>query len=63
MTDKIKITKFEAFNQFKELHADFIRENKDDVVAIRIAWNDYKDVLLKDGTITEKQYNTWSQPF
>lgn len=63
MTTKIKITKLEAIDQFKEIYADYIKENKDDKVAIRTAWNDYTDMLLKDGILTEDQYNTWSQPF
>lgn len=63
MTTKIKITKLEALDQFKEMYADFLKENRDDKVAVRTAWNDYTDYLLKDGMITENQYNTWSQPF
>lgn len=63
MTTKIKITKLEAIDQFKEIYADYIKENKDDKIAIRTAWNDYTDMLLKDGILTENQYNTWSQPF
>lgn len=58
-----KITKLEALDQFKEIYADYIKENKDDKIAIRTAWNDYTDMLLKDGILTENQYNTWSQPF
>lgn len=63
MTNKIKITKLEALDQFKEIYADFLKENWDDKIAIRTAWNDYTDMLLKDGILTENQYNTWSQPF
>lgn len=63
MTTKIKITKLEALDQFKEIYADYIKENKDDKIAIRTAWNDYTDMLLKDGILIEDQYNTWSQPF
>lgn len=58
-----KITKRETLEQFKEIYADYIKENKDDKIAIRTAWNDYTDMLLKDGILTENQYNTWSQPF
>jgi len=57
------MTKAEAINQFKEIYADYIEENRDDKVAIRTAWNDYTDFLMKDGDITEFQYNTWTQPF
>lgn len=57
------MTKAEAINQFKEVYAGYIEENRDDKVAIRTAWNDYTDFLMKDGDITEFQYNTWDQPF
>lgn len=35
----------------------------DDKPALREAWNNYIDMLCKDGDITEKQYNNWSNPF
>lgn len=57
------MTKAQALKQFKELYASFLKENKQDKVAIRTAWNDYTDMLTKDGEITENQYNTWTQPF
>lgn len=57
------MTKVEAIEQFKETHSDYIEENKDDKVAIRTAWNDYTDYLMKDGDITENQCNNWTQPF
>lgn len=60
---KLKMNKLEALDQFKETHAEYMKENKGDKVAIRTAWNDYTDFLMKDGMITEKQYETWSQPF
>lgn len=60
---KLKMNKNQAFDQFKETYAEFIKENKNDKVAIRTAWNDYTDFLMKDGMITEKQYKTWTQPF
>ena len=34
-----------------------------DKVALREAWNNYTDSLCKDGLITERQYETWSNPF
>lgn len=57
------MTKAEAINQFKEIYTDYLEENKKDRVAIRTAWNDYTDFLMKDGDITEFQCNTWAQPF
>jgi hypothetical protein len=36
---------------------------KGDVVAKREAWNDFTDMLCKEGDITMNQYNNWSNPF
>ena len=53
----------EAVEQFKYSHSAFLEAKKDDVIAIRTAWNDYTHFLLEDEIITEEQYNTWDQPF
>ncbi|ABA47037.1 gp68 [Synechococcus phage syn9] len=34
-----------------------------DVVAKREAWNNFTDMLCKEGDITMNQYNNWSNPF
>ena len=34
-----------------------------DVIARREEWNDWVDMLLRSGSITEKQYFGWSNPF
>ncbi len=57
------LTYNEAIEQFKYSHSAFLEVNKDDIVAIRTAWNDYTHFLLEDEIITEEQYNTWDQPF
>lgn len=57
------MTKNEAVKNFKETYSDFIKKNKKDKIAIKTAWNDYTDFLLKGGNITQKQYDTWTQPF
>ena len=36
---------------------------KTDTVAKREAWNDFTDMLCKEGDITMNQYNNWSNPF
>lgn len=36
---------------------------RDDVIAKRESWNNYTDALCKDGEITLKQYENWSNPF
>jgi hypothetical protein len=35
---------------------------KNDKPAQRMAWNNYTDMLCKDGQITQKQYDTWIGP-
>tara|TARA_R110002153_G_scaffold7472_2_gene33564 strand:+ start:304 stop:477 length:174 start_codon:yes stop_codon:yes gene_type:complete len=34
-----------------------------DAIARREEWNDFVDMLLRSGNITEKQYFGWSNPF
>ena len=36
---------------------------KTDKIAKRIAFGDFTDMLCKNGDITLKQYETWSNPF
>lgn len=36
---------------------------KGDVVWKRQEWNDFTDALCKEGYISSKQYETWSNPF
>lgn len=60
------IKKTTALEVFKEELQHAIKNNviaKGDKPAIREAWNNYTDMLRKDNMITDKQYNTWSQPF
>ena len=47
-------------NYFREYPDQF---PKGDVIAKREFFNDYTDGLCKDGDITLKQYETWSNPF
>jgi hypothetical protein len=35
----------------------------DDDIWHREAWNNYTDMLCKDGHITEDEYNTWDNPY
>jgi hypothetical protein len=59
------MTKREALQQFKsEILPEVIKKyGKNDKVAIREAWNNWTDYLCKDGQITAKQYNNWTNPF
>jgi hypothetical protein len=40
-----------------------LRYGRQDHVAIAEAWNNFTDMLHKDGEITAKQYDTWTNPF
>ena len=57
---ELTMTKKQAIKLFNEVFGDSFG---DDIVAKRTAWNDFTDSLMKDGEITETQYDTWTQPF
>ena len=62
------MNKQQALEDFK---ASFNYENpngfrealKRDKLAVALAWGFYKEVLFKDGEITLKQYQSWTNPF
>lgn len=60
-----KMTKAEALKDFRENIAPEIRKRygRGDSIAMREAWSDYTDMLCKDRMITNKQYDTWDNPF
>lgn len=64
----MRLTKKTALSIFKEElnrrieSGNWIYYNTD-VTAKREAWNNYTDSLCKDGMITKRQYDTWSNPF
>ena len=62
----MRLTKKQALAVFKGQ----LKENErfynlivKDKVALRESWNNFTDSLCKDELITERQYDTWSQPF
>ena len=59
------MTKHDVILEFKELfpRENFIYQKSFDTVARDEAWNNFTDSLCKDGRITMKQYETWSNPF
>ena len=59
---KKPMTKAQAIKQFKSLYEAWGCSD-DDVIAKRTYWNDYTDLLCKNGQITFKQYENWGQPF
>lgn len=54
------MTKQQAEKDFKELYEDVLKGT--DVPAKRFAWSTYTDELCKEGSITQKQYDTWDTP-
>lgn len=63
---KALLSRAAALIRFEDVWREYLRQNPhiqpNDKVAQRALWKDWMDALLKDGQITEKQYNTWSGP-
>ncbi len=57
------LTKKEVLINFSALWREQKQYRKDDTIAKREAWNNYTDALCKDGEISSKQYDTWTNPF
>lgn len=57
------MTKVQAFKEFKQTYIDFKAAVKKDYIAVKEEWHRHTDNLCKDGRITDKQYNNWSNPF
>ncbi len=61
-----RMTKKEAVASFRESWANFLECNpsfRGDSIAKRCAFNDYVDMLNKDGAVTDYQADNWSNPF
>ena len=59
-------TKAQVLEQFRYNWKVATLENpslKTDKIAKRIAFGDFTDMLCKEGDITLKQYESWSNPF
>ena len=56
------MTKAEALRCFKELWK-MTNSSKSDSTAKREMWNNYTDLLCKNGDISLSQYENWDQPF
>lgn len=57
----------EAVQEFMEHILPLVREQYEqddipDISARREAWNNWTDMLCKDGTITVEQYEDWDHP-
>jgi hypothetical protein len=60
------MTKKQALQIFRENWAEAVRRDPrlaTDKVAKCQDWNDWTDILCKDGRITSEQYRTWTSPF
>ena len=61
-----RMTKVEAVASFRESWRDFLSSSphfRGDKIAKRTAFNDYVDMLNKDGLVTDYQAYNWSNPF
>ena len=56
------MTKQDALREFRRM-TEIVEHHRGDRVAKREGWNDYTDALRKDGLITQKQYQEWTNPF
>lgn len=59
------MTKREAFSQFRNFIEPGVIKyyGKTDRIALRTAWNDWTDSLCKSGDITQRQYDSWTNPY
>ena len=59
------MTKVEAIKEFKEMYtqSEFKRLKREDNDWLTQDWNNWTDILCKEGRITDWQYNNWSNPF
>lgn len=61
----MNFTKEQALEDFNaNLKPRIIEQyGKNDKIALICGWNDYTNMLLDDNMISEKQYNSWTNPF
>jgi hypothetical protein len=57
------MTKAQALKDFREAFAESLAAMKGDVIAKNELFWAYADLRCKDGAITQRQYETWSNPF
>jgi hypothetical protein len=60
---KTKMTKEQVIADLKSICVDCQYYKKNDKIACSQCFNDYTDMLCKDGLITQDQYDNWSNPF
>ena len=58
------VTKREAMDYFESRIAPAIIRNQGyERVAMRMAWNDYVDHIVKNGYVSEARADTWRNPY
>lgn len=57
------MTKQDALKMFLEMWREQTVYEKNDTVAKVTEWNDFTDMLNRNGDITDKQYANWTSPF
>ena len=57
------MTKQDALGMFLETWREQTVYSKNDIIAKITEWNDFTDMLNRNGDITDKQYANWSNPF
>lgn len=55
------MTKAEAVSNFNTYERPNLIDTS--ITTLRCAWNEYVDMLYRDGQITERQADTWVNPF
>jgi len=62
MTKKAALSSFRRY-VLPQIKARYEKDGVVDKSARREAWNNYTDFLCRTSLITEKQYETWSNPY
>jgi len=60
---KQMMTKKQVINELKSMCPNCQYNGKKDHVACSQCFNDFTDMLCKDGLITQDQYDNWTNPF
>lgn len=55
--------KYLTKNQVLQMFREIDNSPKGDIVWKRENWNNFTDMLCKDGEISLKQYESWGNPF
>lgn len=64
----MKLTKKQVLADFREnvlpaIRSMYEQDGRVDAIARREEWNNYVDMLARDGVITQKQADNWDNPY